>query len=157
VRQAHGTKAAPVFSFAAIHMPMVDKRVTGWRDRLVNEILKATKEGGTSYKALSRRAGLGENFAEQIVKNDRDLRVESLIALCEALDIDVVQVLTGVRSDPEIQEAIAAFSALREQNPEAWDGFRAFLRAQQRRLLDEADSSMEALSQRIGTSRKAAE
>lgn len=138
----------------------------GWRDRLVAEIEKATKPKGSKDKAdkrpsmrhASEAAKVGPNYISQLVSGgESDARLEKLIAVCEVLDIDVLHVLTGVRWDPEIQQAVAAFSALKQHDPEAWDGFRKVLASAQQRVLDEVDSNMEAASQRVrksGTTQK---
>jgi len=130
----------------------------GWRQRLVTEIEKATKPKGSkdkhdirpSMRHASEKAKVGPNYISQLVSGkETDARIEKLIAICEVLDIDVLHVLTGVRWDPEIQQALAAFTALKQHDPEAWDGFRKVLAAAQQRVLDEVDSNMEAASQRV--------
>lgn len=133
--------------------------ISGWRERLVVEIKRATKPKGSkdphdtrpSMRKASKDAELGPNYVQQLASGDEttDLRLGKLIDLCQVLDIDVLHVLTGVRWDPEIQEALAAFSALKQHDPEAWKDFRALLGRYQQRVLDEVDSNMEAASQRV--------
>ena len=131
--------------------------IKGWRERLVREIERATKPRDSkdssdtrpSMRQASVDAKLGPNYISQLVSDkETDARVEKLIAICQILDIDLVHILTGVRWDPEIQEAISAFSALKQHDPVAWQGFRALLGGYQQRVSDEVDSNMEAASQR---------
>ncbi|MGS1093084.1 helix-turn-helix domain-containing protein [Aquamicrobium terrae] len=138
--------------------------IKGWRRRLVDEIEKATRPRDSkdksdtrpSMRQASTAAKVGPNYISQLVAGqETDARIEKLIAICEVLDIDVLHVLTGVRWDPEIQEAVAAFSALKQHDPEAWADFRKLLGRFQQRVLDEVDSNMEAASQRVRKSDRA--
>jgi len=137
--------------------------IRGWRERLVHEVERATKpkgsadktDGRPSMREASARAGLGPNYLSQLVSgSDTDARIEKLVAICEVLDIDVLHVLTGVRWDPEIQQALAAFSALKQHDPAAWENFRGLLSGFQQRVSDEVDSNMEDASQRVRRSGK---
>lgn len=137
----------------------------GWRDRLVEEVRKATRpkdsvKGDTRPSMLeaSRKADLGRNFVQQFTGSDaQDIRLGKLLALCDVLDISLVHVLTGVKWDPEIQEALAAFSALKQHDPGAWEDFRKLLGRFQGKVSDEVDSNMEAASQRVRRSDRASE
>ena len=158
VRQVHETSSVHFLTFILIGCAMDVTPLKGWRSRLINEIERATRPKGSrdpndtrpSMRQASAEAGLGPNYISQLVSGtETDSRIEKLIAICEILDIDVLHVLTGVRWDPEIQEALAAFSALRQHDPEAWANFRRLLGSFQQRVLDEVDSNMENASQRV--------
>ena len=145
-----------------IPFPMDPIPLKGWRERLVTELTKATKkerdrnDPRPSMSAASEKAKVGRNYIQQIVSNaEQDVRLDKLIAICDVLDIDLIHILTGVRWDPEIQEAVAAFAALKQHDPAAWENFRGLLVGFQERVLDEVDSNMEAASQRVRRSGKA--
>lgn len=164
VRQVHETSSVHFFTFNVRPMVMDVIPMKGWRERLVREIERATKPRDSkdtgdmrpSMRQASTAAKLGPNYISQLVSgSETDARVEKLIAICEVLDIDLVHILTGVRWDPEIQEAIAAFSALKQHDPAVWQSFRSLLDSYQQRVLDEVDSNMEAASQRARNAGKA--
>lgn len=143
---------------------MTKTPIDGWRERLVVEIENATSDHRNkndkrpSMSKASEDAGLGRNFAQQLKSNPvQDVRLQKLVALCDILDINLIHVLTGIRWDPEIQEALAAFAALKQHDPAAWADFYGLLGKYQSRVLDEAESNMEDASQRgrkLGTAPK---
>lgn len=144
---------------------MSDEVKEGWRIRLVDEIEKATKadphdknDPRPSMAEASKRAGHSRNYVQQALLNlkdpDKSPRMEHLIEVCQVLDISMVHVLTGVRWDRDIQEAVAALAALKQHDPAAWKNFQGLLGGFQQRVLDEVDSNMEAASQRVRKSDK---
>lgn len=135
---------------------MSERPESGWRGRLVDELKLRTKRDARdkadtrpSMSAASLEAGLGRNFVQQVINGQQSVGLDNLIALCEVLEISVSHILTGVRWDQDIQEALAAFTALKQHDPVAFESFRGVLRGLQARVLDEVDSNMEAASQRV--------
>ena len=65
-----------------------------------------------SYREISRKAGLGENFVNQMMRNGRVPSVVNMLAICEVIGASPVEILTGSELDPETLEVFRLFNRL---------------------------------------------
>jgi transcriptional regulator with XRE-family HTH domain len=100
-----------------------------WFDRLV----EAIRRDGRTMQAISKDAGLGENYVQQMVKDRKKPKIDSLVKLLQALGrADTLYIITGTEftdedrrllevasalDDAGKRALIAAFAALRESQP----------------------------------------
>jgi hypothetical protein len=79
-----------------------------WFKRLI----RAVEEHPDSRRAISLRAGLSDTYVHQMVTYKKHPTVSRFLAICEAIDADPVQIMTGVdRADPEIARALQIFAS----------------------------------------------
>ncbi|MTH96555.1 XRE family transcriptional regulator [Roseibium sp. RKSG952] len=95
----------------------------GWFDRLLAAI-QDTKDAGVSARALSMRAGLNDQYVGQMVRNNVQPTVDKFIALCEAMNVDPIAILTGAKGDPDTTKAVHLFSTM---SPDQRKAFLAIL------------------------------
>lgn len=87
-----------------------------WLDRLVDLI----KADGRGMKPLSRAAGLGENFIQQMIKDRKVPSIEKLMAILDVLGgTSAIYVLTGFKLSSEDLEIIKLFSNSDERRKKA--------------------------------------
>ena len=77
-----------------------------WRTRL--EI--AISASGESKRAISLGAGMGPGYLHSITVEHKDPTIDNLIAVCESLDVNVIEILTGLSFSDQIQEMINKIS-----------------------------------------------
>lgn len=96
----------------------------GWFDRLK----EAIEVSGISKKRLSKAAGRGQNFVQQMLKDGKQPGIENLSGLLEALGQEAtIYVLTGERITPDQWEFVKLFSSI--SDPESQDHAIAVLEA----------------------------
>ena len=86
---------------------------SGWRDRLQ----AALDKKGKSAREISLKAGKGPGYLHSILKEGKDPTVESMGAVCDALEVSVAWILLGVdmsRETEEILQAIEGYPARRD-------------------------------------------
>jgi lambda repressor-like predicted transcriptional regulator len=81
-----------------------------WLTRLKQAIRDAA-QNGRSMRSISIEAGLSVNYVDQLMKGSQPT-VEKFIAICEALNKDPAEMLTGVKSDAETAKAVRMFAAM---------------------------------------------
>jgi hypothetical protein len=75
-----------------------------WFDRLI----EAVKADPRSDRAISRDAKLGTNFVQQLLRERKKPRVDSLMALLEALgSASLLYIFKGVKVGPQDEELLA--------------------------------------------------
>lgn len=95
---------------------------SSWRDRLI----QAIDADGRSDRALSTAARLGPNYIQQMRERGTNPSFEHASKLCEALNLSVVYVLTGLKLDADGEEFIRLASSL---SPDQRRSMLDFLRA----------------------------
>lgn len=86
---------------------------SGWRDRLQAALEKKKK----SAREISLKAGKGPGYLHSILKEGKDPTVESMGAICDALEVSIASILLGVemsRETEEIMQAIEGSPARRD-------------------------------------------
>ena len=75
-----------------------------WFDRLIEAIEADPRTG----RAISRDAKLGANFVQQLTRDRKKPRVDSLMALLEALgSASLLYIFKGVKVGPQDEELLA--------------------------------------------------
>lgn len=79
-----------------------------WFERL----LKAIDEHPDSRRAISLRAGLADTYIHQMTTYRKQPSVERFLAICDAIEKDPIEILTGVKHDLETGQLIRRFGAM---------------------------------------------
>lgn len=79
-----------------------------WYARLI----KAIENDGSSLRSLSLKAGLSDTYIHHMVKYEKQPTVDKFIAICSAINKDPAEIITGVKSSPELAKAIQMFAAM---------------------------------------------
>lgn len=58
--------------------------------KIRHRILERLKELGWTQRDLSQKSGVSENTLTSYLKNNKDIRQETLKAICEALELNIV-------------------------------------------------------------------
>lgn len=96
---------------------------TGWYERFVGAI----RDDGRDYTAISKAAGLGQNYVQQMIKNGKRPTVDKFLAILNVLgSASAIFVLTGYERDQESEDIMRAFAAM---DPALRDDASRFLRA----------------------------
>lgn len=98
-------------------------------DRWFDRLIEAVKRDGRDMKAISKAAKLGENYVQQMVKDGKKPKINTLVRLLQALGrADTLYIITGTEfsaadrrllevaaqlDDDGKQALIAAFAALK--------------------------------------------
>jgi transcriptional regulator with XRE-family HTH domain len=80
----------------------------GWLERL----RAAIKADGRSMRAVSQSAGLGANYLSEVLNKGKEPGVEKLAKVCEALNVSLTYIITGVQLDRESEEYLLTLSEL---------------------------------------------
>jgi len=75
---------------------------SGWRDRLQ----AALDKKGKSAREISLKAGKGPGYLHSILKEGKDPTVESMGAVCDALEVSVASILLGVEMSRNTEEIL---------------------------------------------------
>lgn len=79
-----------------------------WFDRLI-EAVEAHED---SRRAISLRAGLADSYIQQMVTYRKHPTVSRFVAICQAINKDPVEILTGVKqANPEVGRALQVFAS----------------------------------------------
>lgn len=93
-------------------------------DRWFDRLLEAVSRDGRDMKAISRAAKLGENYVQQMVKDRKVPKIDSLVKLLQALGrADTLYIITGTEFTAEDRRLLEVASALDD------DGKRALIAA----------------------------
>jgi len=91
---------------------MNKKTDAAWFDRLLN-LIEASKMAGKDYKEISREAGLGQNYVQQMVKDRKQPTVDKFLAIMNVLGKSKVgYVLTGSEISEEDMQLVEAAAGL---------------------------------------------
>lgn len=77
-------------------------------------------------RAVSLEAGLAETYVFQMLRHNKQPTVDKFLAICRAVPVSPVEILTGVKRDPSLDQIDALFSHM-PQNRRA--AFLAMLEA----------------------------
>jgi len=108
-----------------------DSMKTEWFDRFV----EAVEADPRSLAEISRQAGLGQNYVQQLIKNRKDPGVAKLIAVLDVLgSASILYVVAGIRmsSDDEafLQAALSLEDPIKEQARAFFETLKASGRTQ---------------------------
>lgn len=99
-----------------------------WFDRL----LDAVRRDGRDMKAISLSAGLGENYVQQMVKDRKKPKINTLVRLLKALGrADTLYIITGTQFSEADRQLLEVASALDDDGKQALIGAFAVLAATQ--------------------------
>lgn len=87
-----------------------------WRKRLADSILGS----GLKLAEISRRAGVGRNYVQQMTKYDKNSRTDYVIRVCQALNVSLSYIFAGVEISSGTEELVQRFQALPEKEQEAF-------------------------------------
>ncbi len=89
--------------------------MVNWRTRL----LEAVDNDGRSDRAISKAAGLGPNFVNELRRGQKSPSVDNVIALIRQLGLSETYVFSGFELSGEDEELMRVFLALSPSNREA--------------------------------------
>jgi transcriptional regulator with XRE-family HTH domain len=98
----------------------------GWRNRL-REMIDAD---GRSKRAISQAVGFGENYVQQVMKDEKDPSFTRLAKLLSELGPRAtVYVISGALGDPQAQlrSALLAYGIDRDELPAVMKAIRGFV------------------------------
>jgi len=78
-----------------------------WRDRLTAALIEQKK----SMRQVSLDAGLGPGYVHSILKGGKDPTIDLLLKVCEAAEVSLPWVISGVNVTPEVEALLAELSA----------------------------------------------
>ncbi|MGF6253814.1 helix-turn-helix domain-containing protein [Ensifer sp. LBL] len=97
-----------------------------WRSRL-REMIEAD---GRSKRAISQAVGFGENYVQQVLKDEKDPSFTRLAKLLSELGPRAtVYVISGVLGDPhgQLQSALLAYGIDRDDLPAVFKAIKGFV------------------------------
>ena len=77
-----------------------------WRARLS----AAIEADARSYRDLSLKAGLGENYVVQMKRSGKTPTIDKFLALCSTLGVSPVYILTGAYLDRDAEELLGLWA-----------------------------------------------
>lgn len=93
-------------------------------DRWFDRLLEAIRRDGRDMKAISAAARLGENYVQQMVKEGKKPKLNTLVRLLQALGrADTLYIITGTEFTPADRQLLEVASQLDD------DGKRALIAA----------------------------
>lgn len=101
----------------------------GWFDRLVDAILR----DGRDMKAISLAAGLGQNYVQQMVKDRKKPKIDTLVRLLNELGrADTLWIITGQEFTDEDRRLLEIAASLEDDGKRKLiEAFAALAAAQQ--------------------------
>jgi DNA-binding phage protein len=87
-----------------------------WFQRLENAI----RASGKPLRAVSLEAGLAETYVFQMLRHKKQPSVDKFLAICAAVNVSPIEILTGVRRDREIDQIEAMFAQMPEKQRQAF-------------------------------------
>lgn len=85
-----------------------------WQRRLLAVIEAYQAKTGVSDRHLSLQAKLGENYVNQFKHDPKKTRADTVVKLCDALNVSVTYIFTGADITPLDEEVIRLFASLPE-------------------------------------------
>lgn len=79
----------------------------------------AVERDGRSLSKISRSAGLGQNYLQQMFAEGKEPQITTLLALCKELNVSVVYILFGAEIDSGADELIGIYSELNKAERKA--------------------------------------
>lgn len=61
-------------------------------------------------RAVSLDAGLADTYVFQMLRHNKQPTVDKFLAICRALNVSPVEILTGVKRDPSLDQIDALFA-----------------------------------------------
>lgn len=99
-----------------------------WFDRL----LDAVRHDGRDMKTISAAAGLGENYVQQMLKDRKKPKINTLVRLLKALGrADTLYIITGAQFSDADRQLLEVAAALDDEGKRALIGAFAALAATQ--------------------------
>jgi transcriptional regulator with XRE-family HTH domain len=101
----------------------------GWFDRLVDAIVR----DGRDMKAISLAAGLGQNYVQQMVKDRKKPKIDTLVRLLNELGrADTLWIITGQEFTDEDRQLLEVAAFLEDDGKRKLiEAFAALAAAQQ--------------------------
>lgn len=101
----------------------------GWFDRLVDAIVR----DGRDMKAISLAAGLGQNYVQQMVKDRKKPKIDTLVRLLNELGrADTLWIITGQEFTDEDRQLLEVAASLEDDGKRKLiEAFAALAAAQQ--------------------------
>lgn len=87
------------------------EKAAPWRIRLLEVIANS----GMTDRAIALKAGLDPSYIYQFKKNNTDMSIGKLLAVCGALDVSAVFILSGAAMTPQEEALLQEFSKLNEK------------------------------------------
>jgi len=94
--------------------------IRDWRKRLESAI----DADGRSRRRISLDSRMGPGYVHSILKEGKDPTIDSLVAICETLNISLTKVLYGIEISRETEEILT----LVQDNPQQRQGILQILR-----------------------------
>jgi hypothetical protein len=95
-------------------------------------LLEVVSADGRDLAEISRKAALGRNYVQQMVKYKKVPRVDSLVALLDALgSADALYIVTGRKFTPEDQKLLEVAAQLDDEGKRALTAAFVALRGSQ--------------------------
>ena len=82
----------------------VEKKLTKWAVKIGNRLRARRKEVGLSLTELSRLSGSTASTLSHIERGTRDVKLSTLVALADALRIDIPDLLVHQDDEPHIKK-----------------------------------------------------
>lgn len=98
-----------------------------WRERLV-KILEAQAQRGRSLREISKAAGLGPNYLQQMISTGKEPSISNLMAICSAVGVSIGELLDDGEVDAARREIMDLALDLPEDRLEALLQFAQTLR-----------------------------
>jgi transcriptional regulator with XRE-family HTH domain len=99
-------------------------------DRWFERLLEAVRRDGRDMKAISLAAGLGENYVQQMVKDRKKPRIDTLVRLLQELGrADTLFIVTGTKFTEEDRRLLEVAASLEDEGKRALIEAFAALRA----------------------------
>lgn len=99
-------------------------------DRWFDRLLAAVKRDGRDMKAISLAAKLGENYVQQMVKEGKKPKINTLVRLLQALGrADTLYIITGAEFSAADRRLLDVAAQLDEEGKQALIAAFAALRA----------------------------
>jgi len=92
----------------------------GMDDKWFDRLLEAIQRDGRDMKAISLAAKLGENYVQQMVKDRKKPKIDSLVKLLSALGrADTLYIVTGTKFTDEDRRLLAVAAELDDEGKRA--------------------------------------
>lgn len=80
----------------------------------------AIRASGRSLRDISLAAEARPGYLHDVFKKQQDPGVTRFLAICDAAGVSPIEILTGVKSSPKVEKIEKLFSALTDDQQEAF-------------------------------------
>lgn len=94
-----------------------------WRSRIIEAVERSVTEDGRSYRDISIRAGVGQNFVGELVRGDKRSNVENVIKVAQELGLSLAYVFAGVDIKPEDEAFLRILGSMSQEEKNHLLGF----------------------------------